>query len=83
MARAFYEDFSDLALLAASPAALRWALLVLAHQEERQRDQERRAGRARRPQHDIRVQPPVAMGGEQLELFACATLCPQMQMRHP
>src|SRR5207248_5313932 len=53
IARAFYEDFSDLALFAASPAALRWALLVLVHQEERPRDQERRAGRARRPQNDI------------------------------
>jgi len=83
IACAFYEDFSDLALVAASPTALRWALLVLVHQEERQRDQERRAGRARRPQHDIRVQPPVAMGSEQLVLFECATLCLQMRMRHP
>ena len=83
MACAFYEDFSDLALFAAAPAALLWALLVLAHLGERQRDQERRAGRARRPQHDIRAQPPMAMVGEQLELFECATLCPQMRMRHP
>jgi hypothetical protein len=49
------------------------------HQEERQRDQERRAGRARRPQHDYRGQPPVAMGGEQVEFFECATLCLQMK----
>jgi hypothetical protein len=83
MACAFSEDFSDLALFAASPTALWWALLVLAQQEERQRDQERWAGRARRPQHDIRMQLPVAIGGEQLELFACATLCLQMRMRHP
>jgi hypothetical protein len=53
MARAFSEDFSDLALFAAAPPALLWALPVLAHQEERQRDKERRAGRARRRQHDI------------------------------
>jgi hypothetical protein len=32
MACAFYEDFSDLALFAASPTALRWALPVLVHQ---------------------------------------------------
>ena len=70
MVGAFYEDFSDLALCAASSAALLWPLLVRVHQEERQRDQERRAGRARRPQHDISVQPPGAMGGEQVELFA-------------
>jgi hypothetical protein len=42
------EDFSDLALFVAAPATVLWALLVLAHQEERQREQERRAGRARR-----------------------------------
>jgi hypothetical protein len=35
MASTFYEDFSDLALFAASPTALRWALLVLVHPEER------------------------------------------------
>jgi hypothetical protein len=53
MACAFYEGFSDLALFAASPAALLWALLVLVHQKERQRDQERWAGWVLRPQHDI------------------------------
>jgi hypothetical protein len=31
MACTFYEDFSDLALFAASPTALRWALLILVH----------------------------------------------------
>jgi hypothetical protein len=29
------------------------------------------------------MQPAVAMGSEQLELFECATLCLQMRMRHP
>jgi hypothetical protein len=70
MACAFYEDFSDLARFVASTAALLWLLLVVVHQEEGQRDQERRAGRARRTRHDIRVQPPVAMDGEQVALFA-------------
>jgi ABC-type dipeptide/oligopeptide/nickel transport system permease component len=34
MACTFYEDFSDLARFTASPAALRWPLLVLVHQED-------------------------------------------------